>query len=347
MIEIDGSQGEGGGQILRTALALSVVTGKAFAIRRIRARRSKPGLMRQHLTAVNAAAEISGARTEGAEVGASALVFEPGAVRPGDYLFRIGSAGSTGLVLQTVLLPLTLAGQLSRVTIEGGTHNSGAPPFEFLDRCFLPLLRRIGFSMSLKLKRPGFYPAGGGAIEAEIAPATAFQPLRLQERGALASCMAEAVIANLPATIAERELAAVSALLDWPAECLKIRMESQVSGPGNCLLLTIEHEHACEVVTAFGRVSASSETVAAEAAAEARDYLSCPAPVGCHLADQLILPMALAAGGAFVTGRPSMHMLTNIDVVRRFLDVSIEAEEVAAGQWKVVVGTQGAPVAGG
>jgi len=145
MITIDGSQGEGGGQILRTALSLSVATGQPFAIRNIRARRSKPGLMRQHLTAVKAAAEISDARVEGAEVGAASLVFEPGPAKPGDYIFRIGSAGSTSLVLQTVLTPLALAGRRSRIAIEGGTHNQGAPPFEFLDRAFLPLLRRIGY----------------------------------------------------------------------------------------------------------------------------------------------------------------------------------------------------------
>lgn len=136
MIEIDGGAGEGGGQILRTSLSLSAVTGKAFAIRNIRARRSKPGLMRQHLTAVRAAAEICGAAVEGAEVGSQVLVFEPGKIKPGDYVFRIGSAGSTSLVLQTVLPPLAFARANSIVVIEGGTHNTGAPPFDFLDRCF-------------------------------------------------------------------------------------------------------------------------------------------------------------------------------------------------------------------
>jgi RNA 3'-terminal phosphate cyclase (ATP) len=168
MITIDGSEGEGGGQILRTALSLSVATGKPFTIRSIRVRRTKPGLMRQHLTAVKAAAEISGARVEGAEVGATSLVFSPGPVKAGDYVFRIGSAGSTTLVLQTVLPPLAIAGAPSRIVIEGGTHNMGAPPFEFLDRAFLPLIRRMGFDVTARLTRHGFYPAGGGMIEVGI-----------------------------------------------------------------------------------------------------------------------------------------------------------------------------------
>lgn len=340
MIEIDGSEGEGGGQVLRTALSLSVVTGRPFAIRNIRARRSKPGLMRQHLAAVKAAAEISGARVEGAEVGGSMLRFEPGPMRAGEYVFRIGSAGSASLVLQTVLPPLALAGANSRVLIEGGTHNTGAPPFEFLDRCFLPQLQRMGFAVEVRLTRPGFYPAGGGILEAQIGPARPFEPLVLEERGPPVARMAEAVIANLPGSIAERELTAVNGLLGWPAEELHIRTRTDAAGPGNCLMLTMAYENACEVATAFGRRGASSETVAAEAVDDARAYLSADAPVGCHLADQLILPMALAAGGRFVTAVPSQHTLTNIDVVRRFLDVPVAITEEAADRWSVTISTR-------
>ena len=342
MITMDGSQGEGGGQILRTALSLSVATGQPFAIRNIRARRSKPGLMRQHLTAVKAAAEISAARVQGAEVGAAYLVFEPGSARPGDYVFRIGSAGSTSLVLQTVLPPLAIAGGRSRIIIEGGTHNQGAPPFEFLDRAFLPLLRRIGYEVSVVLKRPGFYPAGGGMIEVEIGPARDFQPLILEERGALISRKAEAVLANLPGTVAERELATLAAQLDWAPHELFIRSEPDATGPGNCLLLTLEYEQIREVVTAFGRIGASSEKVAAEAANEAQIYLACGAPIGSHLADQLILPMALAVGGRFVTATPSSHLLTNIEVVRLFLGADMTIAQLGAGQYSVAI-SAGAP----
>ncbi len=337
MIAIDGSQGEGGGQILRTALALSVVTGKPFTIRNIRARRAKPGLMRQHLTAVKAAAEISGAQVGGADVGATALTFEPGAARSDEYTFRIGSAGSTTLVLQTVLPPLALAGGHSRVTIEGGTHNMGAPPFDFLDRAFLPLIRRMGFNVTAHLKRPGFYPAGGGVLEIDIAPLEDPQPLVIEDRGTLVARKAEALIANLPRNIAERELAALKDRLGLKDEDLFVRNASDAIGPGNCLVLTMEYEQVCEVVTAFGRVNATSEAVAGEAAEEAQAYLATGAPVGSHLADQLILPMALARGGRIGSAKPSPHTLTNIDVVKRFLDVRADVAEDAGGRWSIAI----------
>lgn len=187
VISIDGSHGEGGGQILRTALSLSAVTGKPFAIENIRARRSKPGLMRQHLTAVKAAAAICGAKADGAEVGSTRLRFEPGSLKAGEYAFNIGSAGSTSLVLQTVLPPLALADGASRVTLQGGTHNTGAPPFEFLDRAFLPLIRRIGFNADVELRRFGFYPAGGGEVRVEIQAPSTLEPLVIDERGAALS----------------------------------------------------------------------------------------------------------------------------------------------------------------
>jgi RNA 3'-terminal phosphate cyclase (ATP) len=337
MITIDGARGEGGGQILRTALSLSVATGQPFAIRQIRARRAKPGLLRQHLTAVKASAEISGATVVGAEVGACELSFIPGPVRAGDYVFRIGSAGSTSLVLQTVLAPLALAGAPSRVVIEGGTHNTGAPPFEFLARSFLPLVRRMGFAVTARLERAGFYPAGGGAIEVEISPADAFRPLIIEERGAPFSRMAEAVIANLSGAIAERELATIGGLLGWPAEELFIRTKADAAGPGNCLMLTMAYEQVCEVVTAFGHPGIASEAVAAEAVAGARAYLASGAPVGRHLADQLPLPMALAGGGRFIADAPSRHMLTNLEVIGLFLPGSTAPTEISEGRWLTTI----------
>jgi RNA 3'-terminal phosphate cyclase (ATP) len=338
IITIDGSHGEGGGQILRTALSLSAVTGKPFAMENIRARRSKPGLMRQHLTAVKAAAEISGARLDGAEVGSTRLRFEPGAaVRSGKFTFNIGSAGSTTLVLQTVLLPLALAGSRSRLVLHGGTHNLGAPPFEFLNRAFLPLVRRAGFDVRAEMRRPGFYPAGGGEIEVEIGPAETLQPLVIEERGALLSRTAEAIVANLPFHIAERELAHIGARLGWPPECLIASTEKRAEGPGNCLLLMLAFENVSEVVVGFGRMGASAATVAEEAAHAALAYLDTAAPVGVHLADQLVLPMALAAGGRFITSKPSPHTLTNMDVIERFLDVEFDAVALAKRRWQVTV----------
>src|SRR5687768_11762544 len=185
MITIDGSEGEGGGQVLRTSLSLSLVTGKPFRIEKIRANRSRPGVMRQHVTAVEAACAIGGAECEELAVGASTLTFTPGKVVPGEHLFAVGTAGSTSLVLQTILPVLMLAGGPSRLRLEGGTHNMQAPPFEFIERCFLPIVNRMGPQVSAKLVRHGFYPAGGGCVEVEIEPAAQLAQIELVERGAL------------------------------------------------------------------------------------------------------------------------------------------------------------------
>ena len=158
LIEIDGSAG--GGQLLRTALSLSLCTGTGFTMTKIRARRSKPGLMRQHLTAVNAAAKIGNAFVEGAELGATTLRFTPGVVTPGDYRFATGSAGSAMLVLQTVLPPLWRCDRASTLRLEGGTHNPMAPSADFLSDTFLPAVAKIGIEASLRIERPGFFPAG-------------------------------------------------------------------------------------------------------------------------------------------------------------------------------------------
>ncbi len=337
VISIDGSQGEGGGQILRTALSLSAITGKPFVIENIRARRAKPGMMRQHLTTVKAAAAICGAAVEDATIGSQRLRFEPGSLQPGEYTFNIGSAGSTSLVLQTVLLPLALAGGVSRVTLQGGTHNNGAPPFEFLAHAFLPLVQRIGFNVEIALRQYGFYPVGGGELHAEIGPPAAFSPLAVDECGAALSRKGEAIVSNLPFHIAERELARVAECLEWPKEALIARTEKRADGTGNVLLLTLAFQNVTEVAVAFGRTGVAAEAVADEAVQAAQDYLRGGAPVGKHLADQLLLPMALGAGGQFVTGRPSSHALTNIQVIRQFLDVHVEAVELDEQRWKLTI----------
>jgi RNA 3'-terminal phosphate cyclase (ATP) len=327
MIKIDGALGEGGGQILRSALSLSMATGKPFAIDKIRAGRKKPGLMRQHLAAVRAATEICGAQTQGAEVGSTALSFEPGPVRAGDYVFNIGSAGSTSLVLQTVLVPLALAGAPSHVTIQGGTNNLAAPPFEFVDRAFLPPLRRMGFVVEATLTRPGYYPAGGGEIVVTIGAAQEKRVLHLTERGALVARKGEAIVSNLSYLIAQREITRLRAALGWPDDCLQAITETRATGPGNIIVVTIVHEHVTEVCVAFGRIGASAEAVASECAEEANAYLDGAHPVGTHLADQLLLPMALGSGGVFVTGAPSQHFLTNVAVIEAFLGDKIRLTE--------------------
>ena len=184
MIVIDGSEGEGGGQVLRTAWSLALVTGRSVRIENIRANRSRPGVMRQHVTAVEAACAIGGTECEELQVGASELAFLPGKLKPGEHLFAVGTAGSTSLVLQTLLPPLMLADAPSRLVLEGGTHNIHAPPFDFIERVFLPLLNRMGPTVSARLVRHGFYPAGGGRIEVEIVPAQRLERLDLVDRGA-------------------------------------------------------------------------------------------------------------------------------------------------------------------
>jgi len=337
MLTIDGSQGEGGGQILRSALTLSLLTGEPFRIENIRAGRAKPGLLRQHLAAVKAAAQISAAATTGVELGSTALAFAPGEVRAGDYAFAIGSAGAASLVFQTVFLPLARQTAGSRVTIEGGTHNLAAPPFEFLDRAFLPAVRRMGFDAKLTLHRHGFYPAGGGKLLAEIGPVrAAAEKYAVEDRGALVSRYAEAMFANLAVDIARRELSQLSELLALADGESKIR-EVEASGPGNLLWIEVRHEHITDVFTAHGEVGVSAEQVAAKVARQVEKYIGSGSAVGAHLADQLLLPLALAGGGRFTTTRPTPHTHSNIAVIEKFLPVEITISDTSRGERMIEV----------
>ena len=327
MLTIDGSLGEGGGQILRTALALSLVSGTPFTIEKIRGGREKPGLLRQHLTAVNAAVAVGEAEAEGATLGSQTLVFRPRAVKPGDYRFAIGTAGSTGLVIQTVLPALLIASGPSTLTLEGGTHNPAAPPFDFLERAFLPLVASMGPRVSAVLNCPGFYPAGGGRCTVSILPAARLEPLTLLERGAIKRRQARALVARLPRQIADRELAVVRTRLGWSEDELEtVIVDGSAPGPGNVLLLEIESEHLTEIFCGFGEVGTRAESVAEHAAKEARRYLAAGVPVGVHLADQLLVPLALAGGGSFRTIGLSSHSRTNLDVIRLFLPTRITAK---------------------
>lgn len=337
MIVIDGSEGEGGGQVLRNALALSLVTGTAFRIENIRGGRERPGVMRQHVTAVEAACAVGGADCEELAVGASTLTFEPGTIKPGEHRFAVGTAGSTSLVLQTVLCPLMLANSPSRLVLEGGTHNIHAPPFEFIERAFLPLINFMGPRVSATLVRPGFYPAGGGRIEVEIVPAPALTRLDLVERGALRRVHARALVAALPGDIAVRELAAVQSVLGWSEESRRIEQLPDKVGPGNILLLEAEFDNLTEIASGFGRLGVRAEHVGEKAAKRMAGFLDSGAAVGPYLADQLLLPMALAGGGSFTTVKPSRHARTAADIIARFLDVAIRFEEQEGGCHLVTV----------
>ncbi|MGE3537887.1 MAG: RNA 3'-terminal phosphate cyclase [Candidatus Tectimicrobiota bacterium] len=324
MLTIDGSYGEGGGQILRTALALALVTGTPFCLERIRAGRAKPGLLRQHLTAVQAAATIGQAEVRGATLGSGRLTFVPGPVTPGSYTFAIGSAGSTTLVLQTVLPALLLAAAPSTLCLEGGTHNPFAPPFDFLEQTFFPLLRRMGASVQAQLERPGFYPAGGGKWQVTINPAARLSRLDMLERGAVRNIQARALVAHLPHHIAERELAVVRQHLNWSGDWLHV--ESVPNGPGNIVLIAIETAHLVEIFSGFGARGVPAETVASQAVAAAQRYLAAEVVVDEYLADQLLLPLALARGGSFTSLTPSRHTTTNMYIIQHFLDLHMHVE---------------------
>lgn len=336
MVTIDGSIGEGGGQVLRSSLALAMITLTPVRLVNIRAGRPKPGLQRQHLTSVEAAATISGATVCGAAIGSRELTFQPGAVQPGEYHFAVGTAGSASLVLQTVLPPLLIANAPSRLTVEGGTHNSHAPPFDFLERSFLPLINRMGAHVEARLDRHGFYPRGGGRLHVDISPATELAPLDLDERDDLRRIRATAVVAGLPRHIAERELKLVRTALDLNPDALSIRELPPDQGPGNVLLIEIENEHVTEIITSFGSRGVRAESVAHSAITEAKHYLAANVPVGEHLADQLLLPLALARGGSFITLPLSRHSTTNIEVIETLLPVRFEVEVIGPKQSRVI-----------
>jgi RNA 3'-terminal phosphate cyclase (ATP) len=331
VLAIDGSHGEGGGQIIRTSLALSLVTGKPFHVKHARANRAKPGLRQQHLTAVRAAAAIGNAQVEGAAVGSTEFTFHPGTVTPGDYRFDVGTAGSTTLVLQTVLPPLMIASAPSVLRFEGGTHNVHAPPYDFLERTFLPLVSRMGPQILIELGRYGFYPPGGGRFDVFIEPATHRFQLELTERGRILAKRARALVVNLPASMAERELTVVKEKMALSDKQLQPEISDNAISRGTAVMIEIQSEHLTEVFTRIGERGVRAEIIAEQAADEALDYLRAQAPVGEYLADQLLIPLALCSGGNFATTRVSLHTQTNIEVIRKFLDIDIRVAESTHG----------------
>lgn len=317
MIILDGSLGEGGGQILRTALALSIVTGQPFVLDGVRAGRARPGLLRQHLTGLQAAAAISGATVEGATLGSLRVAFRPGPAVAGDYRFDIGSAGSAGLVLQTILPPLLQLKQASTVTVLGGTHNGAAPSFHFLDRCFAP---HVG--LRLHLERWGFYPAGGGQLRAEILPGQ--DPIDWLERGPIRRVQAHVALSQQPVGLGREALGRLALALGLEAPDLHLHIVPEPRGPGFAVWVEAQCEVGTALFTAFGerRPSAAAADVAVS------DFLAWReqgAPVDAHLADQLLIPLALF-GGAFRTGPHSQHTVTNLQVIDRFLPGRLEVD---------------------
>ncbi|AJQ92521.1 RNA 3'-terminal phosphate cyclase [Gynuella sunshinyii YC6258] len=315
MIELDGRQGEGGGQILRSALTLAMLTGKGIEIHHIRGGRPKPGLMRQHLTCVLAAQTISGAWVEGAELGSTRLRFVPGAVTSGDYHFDVGSAGSTTLVFQTIALPLLQAKGASTVQFRGGTHNPMAPPLTYLKRSFLPLLREMGAQIELDVQRWGFMPAGGGCWQATIKPSV-LSPISRLQRGELLNCRLSAYEVGLSNQVAERELQVFCRSAPMAVTETRIR-QPKSSSPGNLLAVDLHFEKTRICLTELGRPRLSAEKVAGNLLKQVNRYLQSDAVLDEYLADQIMLPMLVAGGGEFRCDGLSDHGETNRQIIAR------------------------------
>jgi RNA 3'-terminal phosphate cyclase (ATP) len=346
MIELDGATGEGGGQILRSALALAMCTGQAFTVRNIRAHRPKPGLMRQHLACVRAAQAVSGARVRGDELDSPTLVFEPGPVRPGEHHFDVGSAGSSTLVLQTVWPALLQAQAPSRLRLSGGTHNPMAPPHPFIERCFAPLVRRLGAGAELRLLRHGFAPQGGGEIEARLTPAAALVPIDLLARGALQEARVECVAPGWGQEAALQALAPVRAMLqELLGEAVGIACDTPRvpagEGPGQILMVTLAYAHVTEVVCVLGGKRGVSPAALAALRQALHAHHGSEGALGEYLTDQWALPLALAVhhtrqAAAYSATVLSLHTRTNFEVIERFLPVRFETAQAGRG-WRVSV----------
>lgn len=336
MITLNGQNG--GGQILRTALSLSMITGESFHIKNIRGQRKKTGLMRQHLACVRAATRISGATTDGHDIGSTELLFSPDIIRAGNYHFKIGSAGSTTLLAQTLIPALIRADEKSTVVIEGGTHNPLAPSACYLEKVFLPQLQKMGAQVSIKLNRHGFAPAGAGSIKLSIHPCNKICGLHLIERGKELSRDIVCHLAHIKDSVALREIKTVRKVLAWKDAKERTVDASDSSGPGNCLSIINTFENVSTMTTTHGAHGVTSERVARNAAKSMGKFIKSDAVADHHLADQLLLPMALAGEGSMITTAPTNHILTNIKVIQQFLDVSIEIENHTEHLHRITIG---------
>ncbi len=342
MIKIDGSLGEGGGQILRTALTLSTIKNKPFEMFNIRAGRKKPGLAPQHLRCVQAMAKICDADISGAEIGSSSLKFYPGEIKNGDYCFEIGTAGSVSLVLQTIFLPLSLAKGPSSVTIRGGTHVPFSPCFHYLKEQWLFYLKKIGFDTRLEMVRAGFYPKGGGEIKISINHVKKVYPLVLMERGRLRKVRGISVVGNLDLSIAERQKKQAIENMSEMSE-IKISPEIEVItmpafAKGTILLLMCEFEYSQCCYFSLGAIGKRAEKVADEACEGLRCFLETKGVIDEHLSDQIILPLSLATDTSrFITPKITQHLLTNAEVIKLFFNTKIQIEESPGGEGEIII----------
>jgi RNA 3'-terminal phosphate cyclase (ATP) len=325
-IQIDGRHGEGGGQVVRTALALSALLKIPVHITHIRSNRKDPGLRPQHLIAVNALATITEGKVEGAKVDSQELIFKPGEITAGNYRFQIGTAGSTGLAMQAIIPVLLFGKAPSRVEISGGTHVPWSPSFHYLKTIFLSALRKMGAGISIDIDKWGWYPKGGGNVKALIKNVHALKAINLINRGKLLDLSVLSTVSNLPLHIAERQrdqtLKRIKHININPLISIK---NAPSIGQGTFLFLAAQFEGSRAGVTSLGRKGKKAEEVADEACNEFLKFLDSKGAIDIHLADQIVLYMALAAGSSiFITECLSKHLLTNIWVIEQFLPVSFD-----------------------
>jgi RNA 3'-terminal phosphate cyclase (ATP) len=340
MIELDGSHGEGGGQILRSALALSILTGRPFKLVNIRANRSKPGLQPQHLMCVRAAGTVSGAVYKGASVGSAVLYFEPNAVKPGKYVFSIGTAGATTLVLHTIYLPLALKGdRASEITITGGTHNQHAPCYHFLEATWAAYLRRMGIEVEVEMIRPGFYPRGGGEIRAVIHPCSRVNGVNFTTCPELTTAGGFSAYAGLPESVGRRQARRLSVRLKSERIESHIPMEEwQAANPGTVAAVIFRQLPVPPLFFGLGERGKPAEAVADDAADEAIRFRDAKCPVDPHSADQLLLPLVFSRDGSeYRTSEITRHLTTNIATLRKFVDrgVELDGEEGQPGTVRI------------
>ncbi|MEM8533447.1 MAG: RNA 3'-terminal phosphate cyclase [Chloroflexota bacterium] len=356
VIEIDGSYGEGGGQVLRTSLALAILTQQSTRISRIRAGRRKPGLAPQHLTVVRALASLCDADVQGDSIGSTELVFQPRSpVEAGDYHFDVaeasrgGSAGAVTLIFQALLYPLLSAPSVSYLTLQGGTHVAWSPPFDHLTHVYFPMISRMGVQLASQLERSGFYPAGGGQLMSTIVgqnlsvqdgdELVSLRPLMLETRGELQQVTVVVTLSQLPPHIAQRMIERVQAELRDIAPAIAVEVHNvDGPGPGVSLCLVAEYAHVLAGFSVLGEKGKSAEQVADEACQALLEHDGTGLAVEEHLADQLLLPMALARGrSGFRTSCVTQHLLTNAHIIRHFVPVHIEIQGDEGQTGEVVI----------
>jgi RNA 3'-terminal phosphate cyclase (ATP) len=339
LIIIDGSQG--GGQILRTALALSIITGKPFRIINIRKSRPKAGLQPQHLEAVNAAVKISDAEVKGAELGSCEISFTPKKIQPGHYDFKIKTAGSISLLLHCLYLPLSIANKASKLILGGGTHVPWSPTYDYLKNCWLWFMNKIGLKINIEMKRAGFYPHGGGIIESEIQPCYKISPITLLTRGPIQNIYIYSAHTNLNDKVAIRQAETAKKILSKyiSSNNINIKLDSLTSDSKNTTIAIkgiFKNTTCC--YTELGEKGKPAECVAEEACNKFIDFINTNATLDDYMADQILLPISLSEESSqFICKEITQHMQTNIDTICKFIKIKFQANKISEKEYKVII----------